>query len=65
MSKSFDDIFAETNSIPVVKEDYAKGYADGKEHAVKYITEALRRAYPSTIYARTEHVIKLIEALYV
>lgn len=63
MSKSFDEIFAETNSIPVVSEDYAKGVKDGKKKAQAYIAEALRRAYPQTIWARTEHVIKLIEEL--
>jgi hypothetical protein len=63
MSKSFEEIFEETNSIPVVKEDYAKGYADGKQKAKTYIIGALERAYPSTIWARTEHVIKLIEDL--
>ena len=63
MSKSFDEIFEQTNSIPVVKEDYASGYKDGKEKAKEYIIGAIERAYPSTIWARTEHVINLIQEL--
>jgi hypothetical protein len=44
-------------------EDYKQGYADGKQKTLEHILEALRRAYPSTIWARTEHVLKLIEEL--
>ena len=44
-------------------EGYREGFIAGKQKAKEYIIGALERAYPSTIWARTEHVIKLIQDL--